>query len=83
MTLTINLTSVVESRLLAEAQEQGMSLEAYAEHLLVQHAAVWSRESGDSALRAASFERWARTRPARRSLPPKAFQREQLVREGE
>ena len=83
MTVKLQLKPEVEAGLLAQAQERGLSLEAYLEQVLQERSRTLTPASIDPAGRARLFETWAHSHPLTPPLPDEAVQRENLVRDAQ
>jgi hypothetical protein len=84
MTVKLVLNPDVEAGLVALAQAQGLSLEAYAEQVLRERsAAAGARSATGPAERAQAFAAWARGHRSVGSMSDESLRRENLVRDAQ
>jgi hypothetical protein len=83
MTVTLELTPELRTRLATQAEARGMTLEAYVQHVLQERSAgpVASKTAGEE--KAAAFEAWAHGHAATPPLSDDAIRREHLVRDAQ
>jgi hypothetical protein len=83
MTLKLEIPEETKAGLLTQAQDRGMSLEAYAQQVLQERGRSVSAGKTGSAEKARAFEAWARSHPRKPPLPDEALRRENLIRDAQ
>jgi hypothetical protein len=83
MTVKLELPPDVQAGLLAQAQDSGLSLEAYLEQMLLRQSKARPTLQPDAPNqeKARAFREWARNHPHTPPLPDEALRRENLVRD--
>jgi hypothetical protein len=76
MNLRLDLSPDAESRLLAQAQARGLSLEAYATQLLESYGSLNQVKKSSASERLSAFNEFLRNMESGVTLPDEAFHRE-------